>query len=111
MVRSAGGGAACGDGSPGRGSNPGAPGLPQPSQWVKLVNRAETQAEWDAMRLGVQRSQPLGSESWVENPGAPGFSVWSPRCVLAHARESKTDSEIRPVRPVPYYSPVRISGK
>src|SRR5881409_3159695 len=75
MVRSAGGGAACGDGSPGHGSNPGAPGflspgspgLPQPSQWVKLVNRAETQAEWDAMRLGVQRSQPLGSESWVEN--------------------------------------------
>ncbi len=76
--------------------SPSSPGLPQPSQWVKRVNRAETQAELHAMRLGVPRSQPLGSESWVENPGAQGFSVWSPRCVLADARASKTGSEIRP---------------
>jgi putative transposase len=40
--------------------------LPEPRDWVSLVNRAETQAELDAMRRRVQRSQPLGSEKWIE---------------------------------------------
>jgi putative transposase len=40
--------------------------LPEPRDWVKLVNRPETQAELDAMRRCVLRSQPLGSQSWVE---------------------------------------------
>ena len=40
--------------------------LAEPRDWVKLVNRPETQAELDVMRRCVQRSQPLGSEKWVE---------------------------------------------
>jgi len=40
--------------------------LPEPRDWVKLVNRPETEAELDALRRCVIRSQPLGSESWVE---------------------------------------------
>ena len=35
--------------------------LPEPRDWVKLVNRPETEAELDALRRCVIRSQPLGS--------------------------------------------------
>lgn len=40
--------------------------LPEPRDWIKLVNRPETEAELDSLRRCVQHSQPLGSEPWVE---------------------------------------------
>ena len=38
--------------------------LPRPRNWMALVNRAETEAELDALRSCVQRGRPFGSESW-----------------------------------------------
>ncbi len=40
--------------------------LPRPSQWVKFVNQPETDAELEALRRCVNRGQPHGPESWVE---------------------------------------------
>ena len=40
--------------------------LAQPSQWLKNVNRPETEAELAAFRRSVNRGQPYGPESWVK---------------------------------------------
>lgn len=40
--------------------------LPEPSDWVRLVNRAETEAELAAMRRSVRRGSPFGSDQWAE---------------------------------------------
>ncbi|MBS0265474.1 MAG: transposase [Planctomycetes bacterium] len=37
-----------------------------PSQWLKIVNRPETEAELKALRNSVNRGQPYGPESWRE---------------------------------------------
>jgi len=37
-----------------------------PKDWVKRVNRAESQRELEALRSCVNRGQPFGSENWVE---------------------------------------------
>lgn len=37
----------------------------RPANWVKIVNRAQTDAELAALRLSVQRSRPFGSRVWV----------------------------------------------
>src|SRR5579872_1515018 len=54
--------------------------LAEPSQWVKFVNRPETEAELTALRRSVNRGQPYGPESWIE------------RCV----RQLGLESTIRP---------------
>jgi putative transposase len=54
--------------------------LAEPSQWVKFVNRPETEAELTALRRSVNRGQPYGPESWME------------RCV----RQLGLESTIRP---------------
>jgi putative transposase len=38
--------------------------LPVPTDWVKRVNRVETEAELEALRRSVQRSRPFGSAVW-----------------------------------------------
>jgi putative transposase len=38
----------------------------RPEGWVKLVNRAETEAELEALRRSVARGQPYGSEAWQQ---------------------------------------------
>jgi putative transposase len=38
--------------------------LPEPKDWVALVNAAQTRAEVDAVRRAVMRGSPFGSESW-----------------------------------------------
>jgi hypothetical protein len=38
--------------------------LPYPKDWVTRVNKPETEAELEALRLAVERSQPFGSEVW-----------------------------------------------
>jgi len=38
--------------------------VPMPADWEKRVNRAETEAELEAVRRSVTRSQPFGSELW-----------------------------------------------
>jgi REP-associated tyrosine transposase len=38
--------------------------LPEPADWLKRVNRAETEAELEALRRSVLRGQPFGSEAW-----------------------------------------------
>ena len=39
--------------------------LPRPSDWLKIVNRPETEAELDALRRSVRRGCPLGRPAWV----------------------------------------------
>ena len=38
--------------------------VPYPKDWLERVNRAETEAELEALRRSVERSQPFGSEHW-----------------------------------------------
>ena len=38
--------------------------VPFPRDWDERVNRAETEAELEAVRRSVERSQPFGSETW-----------------------------------------------
>lgn len=38
--------------------------LARPRNWVALVNRAETEAEMEALRTSVLRGRPFGSEHW-----------------------------------------------
>jgi putative transposase len=40
--------------------------LALPSDWVALVNAAQTEAELTALRRCVERGQPYGSETWVK---------------------------------------------
>ena len=39
---------------------------PIPADWLRRVNRAETQKELAALRRCANRGQPFGSEAWVE---------------------------------------------
>ena len=38
--------------------------LPEPADWLKRVNRAETEAELEALRRSILRGQPFGTEAW-----------------------------------------------
>ena len=38
--------------------------LPEPADWLKRVNRAETEAELEALRRSIVRGQPFGTEAW-----------------------------------------------
>jgi putative transposase len=40
--------------------------VPQPDDWVKWVNRPQTEAELDAVRRSMARAQPFGSEAWQQ---------------------------------------------
>jgi putative transposase len=40
--------------------------LPEPTQWLRIVNRPQTEAELKALRKCVNRGQPYGPESWIE---------------------------------------------
>lgn len=40
--------------------------VPEPEDWVRRVNAAQTQAELDAIRHAVARGSPFGSEGWAE---------------------------------------------
>jgi putative transposase len=40
--------------------------LPRPSDWRKLVNEPQTEAELEAIRRAVRRGQPFGSTNWVQ---------------------------------------------
>jgi putative transposase len=40
--------------------------MPLPRDWLSWVNRAEREAELEALRRSVNRSRPYGSEHWVE---------------------------------------------
>ena len=40
--------------------------IPQPAEWTKLVNAAQTEAELAALRRSVARGTPFGSASWTE---------------------------------------------
>jgi putative transposase len=42
--------------------------LPVPADWLREVNRPQTEAELEALRRCVQRGQPYGDEAW--QPGA-----------------------------------------
>ena len=37
-----------------------------PARWLGLVNRPQTQAEEEAIKLSIERSRPFGSEPWVK---------------------------------------------
>ena len=38
--------------------------VPEPADWLKCVNRVDTDAELDALRRSVARGQPFGSQAW-----------------------------------------------
>jgi hypothetical protein len=38
--------------------------LPEPADWVELVNAPQTKAELEALRLAVNRGSPFGSDAW-----------------------------------------------
>jgi putative transposase len=38
--------------------------LPRPRNWLALVNRAQTAAEVEALRMSLERGRPFGSEAW-----------------------------------------------
>ena len=40
--------------------------LPIPSRWARLVNEVQTEAELQALRKCVNRGQPFGPESWID---------------------------------------------
>lgn len=40
--------------------------LPEPSDWVRQVNAAQTEAESTAPRRSVSRGSPFGGESWTK---------------------------------------------
>jgi putative transposase len=40
--------------------------LAVPEHWAKEVNRAQTEAELEAVRRSVQRGQPYGDEGWAQ---------------------------------------------
>jgi putative transposase len=44
--------------------------LPLPKHWVEYVNRAETEAELEAMRRSVVRGCPFGAEGWQQKMAA-----------------------------------------
>ncbi len=41
--------------------------LPRPRTWRRLVNEPQTEAELEAIRRSVNRSQPFGTEPWTKN--------------------------------------------
>jgi putative transposase len=40
--------------------------VPEPADWVGLVNQPQTEAEEEAIRVALQRDRPYGSESWTK---------------------------------------------
>jgi putative transposase len=40
--------------------------VPEPDNWVELVNRPQTEAELEAMRRSVTRGSPFGAPAWQE---------------------------------------------
>jgi putative transposase len=40
--------------------------IDMPKDWVRRVNRAESQRELEALRRCVNRGQPFGSDDWVQ---------------------------------------------
>jgi putative transposase len=61
--------------------------LPIPSRWAKLVNEVQTEAELQALRKCVNRGQPFGPESWID------------QCVRKLGLESSMRSRGRPKTP------------
>jgi putative transposase len=44
--------------------------LPVPADWIRQVNRAQTEAELEAVRRSVQRGRPYGDEGWAKRVAA-----------------------------------------
>ena len=40
--------------------------LPVPSRWAALVNEVQTEAELERLRKSVNRGQPFGPETWID---------------------------------------------
>ena len=51
---------------------PGVPGVPggRPSRWLSMVNRPETAAELEAVRMSLRRGRPFGSDRWIKQTAA-----------------------------------------
>ena len=41
--------------------------LPMPRDWLRRVNRPQSEAELQSLRRAVQRGRPMGSETWTKN--------------------------------------------
>jgi putative transposase len=38
--------------------------VPQPADWLRRVDRSETEAKLEAVRPSVSRGRPFGAEAW-----------------------------------------------
>jgi putative transposase len=47
--------------------------LPEPGNWLQLVNQPQAEAEVQAIRRSIHRGRPFGGDAWVqrtaESPG------------------------------------------
>jgi putative transposase len=53
--------------------------VPQPTDWVRLVNRAQSEAELKAVRHAIRRGAPLGSPQWQLRTAAKLGLEWTLR--------------------------------
>ena len=65
--------------------------MPLPRDWLAWLNRAETEAELQALRRSVNRGRPYGSDQWVERVVSKLGLAWSIR-PRGRPRKEKADS-------------------
>jgi putative transposase len=53
--------------------------VPEPENWVALVNRPQSEAELAAVRQAVARGSPYEPAAWQQLTGPVGWA-WSSRC-------------------------------
>jgi putative transposase len=74
----------------------------EPKDWVRHVNQAETDAELEALRRSVMRSQPYGSEAWtLADRQAAGLGIHA----TAAGPAEKGDRPDSKMSRVPFSSP------
>ncbi len=44
--------------------------VPLPRDWIRYVNRPQSEAELQALRKSVHRGQPYGGDRWVKSTAA-----------------------------------------
>ena len=71
-----------------------------------ILNRAQTQAELDALRRSVRQGQPYGTEAMAQKPGAnEPSSDWTSSGRFAHADDPVKQRHPRKKAPVPFFPP------
>jgi putative transposase len=64
-----------------------------PKDWIGWVNRAETAAELDALRIAIKRSSPFGSAGWIQRTASKLDLQWTLR-PRGRPRKKKGDGNL-----------------